>query len=85
MATIAKLDIFSLHEGFTAPKPTGEEQALKKEKLKKQIKVLVPFSMTLNAFFPLARENAEMEGGNLLDWLVPALFFLLVKKKEILK
>lgn len=67
MATIAKLDIFSLHEGFTAPKPTGEEQALKKEKLKKQIKVLVPFSMTLNAFFPLARENAEMEGGNLLD------------------
>jgi len=85
VATIAKLDIFSLHEGFTAPKPTGEEQALKKEKLKKQIKVLVPFSMTLNAFFPLARENAEMEGGNLLDWLVPALFFLLVKKKEILK
>ena len=85
MATIAKLDIFYLHEGFTAPKPTGEEQALKKEKLKKQIKVLVPFSMTLNAFFPLARENAEMEGGNLLDWLVPALFFLLVKKKEILK
>lgn len=85
MATIAKLDIFSLQEGFTAPKPTGEEQALKKEKLKKQIEVLVPFSMTLNAFFPLGRENAEMEGGNLLDWLVPALFFLLVKKKEILK
>lgn len=46
------------------------------------MEVLVSFSMTLNVS---TRENAELEGENHLDWLVPGLFFLLVMKTEILK
>lgn len=84
MATVAKLDTLSLCKGFTAPQPTGEEEALQKEKLKRknQMEALVSFSMTLNVS---TRENAELEGENHLDWLVPGLSFLLVMKTEILK